>query len=144
MSEGFWSLRNAPAWWFDKRAWRTLAVIAVVLVAARWAYGPGQVPQGKVVFYGAEWCGYTQALTRYLAEANIPFERRDIDASTGNFVRYLFASGSRRGGGLPVVQVGPRVVAKGLYREDIDRALIAAGYRPAEHSPGPDGFSERR
>jgi hypothetical protein len=144
MSGGFWSLRNAPAWWFSKRAWKIFAVAVVAMLVARWEFGPGRVPDGKVVFYGAPWCAYSQALSQYLADSNIPYERRDIDASALDFVRFWFASGSRRGGGLPVVQVGPKVVAKGFYRADIARALEAAGYHPVDRAPGPDGYTEPR
>ena len=44
MSEGFWSLRNAPAWWFDKRAWAGIAVMAAILLGSRWYHGPGRGP----------------------------------------------------------------------------------------------------
>lgn len=142
MSEGFWSLRNAPAWWFDKRAWAVLAVVAVVLLASRWVYGPGRVPQGQVVFYGTTWCPYSQSLREYLVASGIPFEERNVEDSFGNLQRYMWAAG--RGGRLPVVQVGPRVVSKGFHRSDIDRALKAAGYKPAAGESGPEGGSERR
>ena len=45
---------------------------------------------------------------------------------------------------MPVVQVGPTVVAKGLYRSQIDDALLAAGYRPIAGVGGPEGGSQRR
>ena len=142
MSEGFWSLRNAPKWWFDKRAWAVLAVTIVVLLGSRIAYGPGRVPEGKVVFYGAAYCGYSTALRDYLRVSNIPFEERMVDESFGNLVRYMWASG--RGGRLPLVQVGPKVVSKGFHRREIDNALIAAGFRPATNvTTSPEGGSER-
>jgi glutaredoxin len=142
MSEGFWSLRNAPKWWFDKRALAVFAVAIVVMGTARYAYGPGQVPQGKVVFYGAAWCPYSESLRGYLTQSNIPFEERNVEDSFANLVRYMFASG--RGGRLPLVQVGPKVVSKGFYRGDIDAALKSAGFKPLERATGPEGASERR
>ena len=105
MSDGFWSLRNAPKWWFDKRA-------------------------------------YSQALRDYLTASNIPFQERNVDDSFGNLMGYMCAAG--RGGRLPLVQVGPRVVSKGFYRREIDDALRIAGYKPAAGAAGPEGASERR
>jgi len=54
----------------------------------------------------------------------------------------MWAAG--RGGRLPVMQVGPRVVSKGFYRRDVDVALRAAGFTPADGPSGPEGASERR
>lgn len=142
MSEGFWSLRNAPKWWFDKRAIAVLVIVLVLLGGARLAYGPGRVPAGKVVFYGAAWCPYSATLRDYLRQSNIPFEERNVEESFPNLVRYMFAAG--RGGRLPLVQVGPKVVAKGFYRGDIDLALKSAGFKPLEGASGPEGGSERR
>lgn len=142
MSDGFWSLRNAPKWWFDKRAWVGIAVMVVILLGSRWYHGPQRVPAGQVVFYGAAWCPYSQALRDHLAASGIPYVERNVEDSFGNFLRYMWAAG--RGSSLPVVQVGPKVVAKGFYRGDIDFALRAAGYKPAEGASGPDGASPRR
>jgi glutaredoxin len=142
MSDGFWSLRNAPAWWFDRRAWVGIALMAALLLGSRWYHGPGRVPARQVVVYGAAWCPYTQALGDHLAASGVRFESRDIDASFGNFLRYMWAAG--RNSSLPVVQVGPRVVAKGFYRRDIDLALRVAGYQPAEGGSGAEGASARR
>ena len=142
MSEGFWSLRNAPKWWFDKRAWAFCAVFAAVLLGHRFAYGPHRVPEGKVVFYSAPYCGYSTALREYLRVSNIPFEERGVDESFGNFVRFMWAAG--RGSRLPIVQVGPRVVSKGFHRAEIDAALIAAGFKPMTGPVGPQGGTERR
>jgi hypothetical protein len=54
----------------------------------------------------------------------------------------MWAAG--KGASVPVVQVGPKVVAKGFYRRQIDDALKAAGYQPAQGAAGPDGASPRR
>ena len=142
MSEGFWSLRNAPAWWFDKRAWYGIAVMAVVLFGSRWYYGPHRVPAGQVVFYGTAWCPYTQALREHLIASKIPFVERNVEESFANLQRFIWAAG--KGASMPVVQVGPKVVAKGFYRRQIDDALTAAGYQPAAGATGPEGGSRRR
>jgi len=142
LSDGFWSLGNAPKWWFDKRAWAAVAISAVLMLAAYWHFGPQRVLPGQVVFYGTAWCPYTQALREHLVTSGIPFQERNVEDSFTNLVRFSFAAG--RGAGMPVVQVGPRIVAKGFYRDEIDAALIAAGYRPANDSSGPDGASQRR
>jgi hypothetical protein len=142
MSEGFWSLRNAPKWWFNKNSLWVLAAVIVVTVAWKVAYGPGRVPAGQVVFYSASYCGYSTALREYLQAANIPFQERSIEDSFGNVLRYMAAAG--RGGRLPLVQVGPTVVSKGLNRGDINRALIDAGFKPPPWPQGPEGGTERR
>ena len=142
MSDGFWSLRNAPAWWFDKRAWAGIAVMAVILLGSRWYYGPQRVPAGQVVFYGTAWCPYSQALREHLAASKIPYVERNIEGSFGNFVRFMWAAG--KGAGLPVVQVGPRVVSKGFYLKQIDDALRSAGYRPVPGDARAEGASQRR
>jgi glutaredoxin len=142
MSDGFFSLRNAPAWWFSRRAWAGLAVCAVLMLGSRFVYGPQRVPAGQVVFYGTAWCPYSQALREHLVASKIPFVERDIEASFANFQRYLWAAG--RGGSIPVVQVGSKVVSKGFYRAQIDDALKAAGLQPATGASGPEGASERR
>ena len=140
--EGFWSLRNAPKWWFDRRAWAMGAVMVVVLLGSRWYYGPGRVPEGQVVFYGAQWCQYCAALRGHLDASKIPYTERDVEDSFGNKIRFMWAAG--KGGVLPIVQVGPRVVSKGFRRAQIDAALRAAGFKPADDPAGPDGGSPRR
>lgn len=142
MSDSFWSLRNAPKWWFDKRSLAVFAVVLALMGLGRWAYGPGRVPEGRVVFYGAAWCPYSESLRNYLSASNIPFEERNVEDSFGNLARYMFASG--RGGRLPLVQVGPKVVSKGFHRAEIDLALKPAGFQPAPGVTGPDGGSQRR
>lgn len=142
MSDGFWSLRNAPSWWFDKRAWAGIAVMLVLLLGSRSYYGPQRVPAGEVVFYGTTWCTYTQALREHLIASKIPFVERDVEASFANLQRFMWAAG--KGASMPVVQVGPKVVAKGYYRRPIDDALRAAGYQPATDAGRAEGGSPRR
>lgn len=142
MSEGFWSLRNAPKWWFDKRSIAVFAIVVPLLLGSRWYYGPGRVPHGQVVFYSATYCGYSTALREYLQGANIPFEERNVEDSWGNAMRYMWSSG--KGGRLPLVQIGPKVVSKGLNRGDINRALMEAGFKPPSWPSGPEGGTERR
>jgi hypothetical protein len=84
MSEGFWSLRNAPAWWFDKRAWAGIAVMAVILLGSRWYHGPQRVPAGQVVFYSTAGCPYSQALREHLVASKIPYVERNVEDSFGN------------------------------------------------------------
>jgi len=139
--DGFWSLRNAPSWWFDKRTLIVFAIVVPLLLGSRWYYGPGRVPAGQVVFYSTAWCPYCKALREHLVESHIPYVERDIEGSFGNFVRFMWAAG--KGAGVPVVQVGPKVVAKGYYRRRIDAALKEAGYNPAESDAGPEGASQR-
>lgn len=118
------------------------ALFGALLLGSRWYYGPQRVPEGAVVIYGAAWCPYTKALGEHLAASGVAFEERDIDGSFANFQRYLWAAG--RKSSIPVVQVGPHVVAKGYYRRPIDEALRRAGYRPADDASGPEGSSARR
>jgi glutaredoxin len=139
---GFWSLEGAPKWWFDRRVWALFAAGLVAMSIARWHYGPGRVAAGEVVVYGAAWCPYSQALIAHLDASGIPYKDRDIEGSMENFLRYVFAAGRRSS--LPVVQVGPRVVAKGFYRAEIDQALVAAGYKPSANAAGVDGASAPR
>lgn len=115
--------------------------MAVLLFSSRWYYGPGRVPAGQLVFYGTAWCPYSQALKEHLVASKIPFVERDVEASFGNFQRFMWAAG--KGAGMPVVQVGPKVVAKGYYPRQIDDALKAAGYQPVA-AAGAEGASQRR
>lgn len=138
----FWSLDGAPKWWFDKRAWVGIAVAAALMLGARWYYGPQRIPAGQVVFYSTTWCPYSAALRDHLNASGIPYVERNIEGSWGNFVRYTWAAG--RGGSVPVVQLGPKVISKGYYQEKIDTELRAAGYRPISAHAGAEGASRPR
>ena len=78
MSEGFRSLRNAP-WWLDKRAWAGIAIVVVVVLGSHWYHGPNRVPAGRVVFYSAAWCPYSQALREHLVASKIGFVERNVE-----------------------------------------------------------------
>jgi hypothetical protein len=59
------------------------------------------------------------------------------------FIRYLWASG--RNSAIPVVQMGPRVVAQGFYPAKLDPLLRSAGYTPVEVTlAGVEGESSGR
>ena len=139
---GFWSLEGAPKWWFDKRAWLGLSIVAALLLGSRWYYGPQRVAAGQVVFYSTAWCPYSRALRQHLDASRIPYVERDIESSWSNFMRYLWAAG--RGSSLPVVQIGPHVVSKGYYQTTIDEQLRAAGFGPVRDAAGPEGESAPR
>ena len=62
-------------------------------MGSRRYYGPGRVPEGQVVFYGASWCEYCAALRRHLGDSRIPYVERDLDASKENLWRYMWAAG---------------------------------------------------
>jgi len=78
----------------------------------------------------------------HLTASGIPFQERNVEDSFSNLMGYMWAAG--RGGRLPLVQVGPRVVSKGFYRQPIDDALRVAGYKPTGGASAPEGASERR
>ena len=63
------------------------------------------VPDGTVVLYTAEWCGYCKKAKRWLSERQVPFVERDIEKTPEAQIemkKKLVAAGVQ-GGGVPVI-----------------------------------------
>jgi glutaredoxin len=61
---------------------------------------------GPVTLFSTEWCGYCKKTRYFLNQHDIPFRERDIEASTAAMDAFRRLGGS----GVPVVQVGDKVV----------------------------------
>ncbi|MGF1469792.1 MAG: glutaredoxin family protein [Sandaracinaceae bacterium] len=82
---------------------------------------------GEVVLYGASWCSACRGAAGYLRERGIPFVEREVERDPGAreaMLRSLERAGLR-GTGIPVIDVGGRVV-QGFDRTALDRAIAAA------------------
>lgn len=87
---------------------------------------PGKaVPKGKdVVVYGASWCGACQKTRAFLTQKHVPFVDKDIeeDSSAAREMRMKLSKAGLRGGGIPVVDVGGKVMV-GFDPGSIEAAL---------------------
>lgn len=91
---------------------------------------PGKaVPKGKdVVVYGASWCGACQKTRAFLTQKHVPFVDKDIeeDSSAAREMRMKLSKAGLRGGGIPVVDVGGKVMV-GFDPGSIEAALGEGG-----------------
>ena len=78
-----------------------------------------QLPQPRVVVFGAEWCEYCKVLHHRLDEAGIDYVRLDIETNPlGKSLRALFPGGDF----VPVTVIGDGVV----FGADPDRIIALA------------------
>lgn len=87
------------------------------------------VPKGKdVVVYGASWCGACQKTRAFLTQKHVPFVDKDIeeDSSAAREMRMKLSKAGLRGGGIPVVDVGGKVMV-GFDPGSIEAALAEGG-----------------
>jgi glutaredoxin len=63
------------------------------------------VPEGTVIVYSAEWCGFCKKAKRWLAEKKVPFVERDVEKQPGasQELQDKLAAAKLRGGGVPVI-----------------------------------------
>ena len=70
------------------------------------------VPEGTVVVYSAEWCGYCKKAMRWMEERQIPYMERDIEKVPGaqQEMREKLTAAGVQGGGVPVIDWGGTLV----------------------------------
>lgn len=103
-----------------------------VTVVSRYnaAKGEGQgallppVPEGAVIVYSAEWCGFCKKAKRWLADKDVPFVERDVEKQPGaaKELQAKLAEAGVRGGGVPVIDWEGTLVM-GFDRDKLSRLL---------------------
>lgn len=99
-----------------RKEWlKTGALLAVFVLVMNWqslreqlrgAVRYDSAVAGPVTLYSTDWCGYCKKTKRFLNKHDIPFQERDIEASAAALDAFERLGGT----GVPVVQVGDRVV----------------------------------
>ena len=105
-----------------------LALSLALLVLDRgvpWYYDPrrGNAPD-HVIVYSTRWCPVCERLRRCLRRNDVPFEERDVEASTRAAAEWYAVDGA----GVPLTVVGQQV-AHGMRQEQLEPALAAGGYK---------------
>jgi glutaredoxin len=95
---------------------------------------PGEVrPSGTVIIYGASWCGPCHQAQKYLEAKHIKVIYKDIEAdpqADGEMQKKLAAAG-KRGGTIPVIDVGGRLLV-GFRPSSLDEAVAAMATKGTE------------
>ncbi len=94
----------------------TYPVVAVSRYDA--ARGQGEAPpalpppDGSVVVYSAEWCGYCKKAKAWLSGKQVPFVERDVEKTPGAQaeLQAKLRAGNVPGGGVPVIDWGGTLV----------------------------------
>lgn len=70
------------------------------------------VPEGSVVVYSAEWCGFCKKAKAWLARHDVPFVERDVEKQPGvaSELEQKLRQANVRGGGVPVIDWAGTVV----------------------------------
>jgi len=83
-------------------------------------------PDGSVIVYSADWCGYCKKTMAWLRQNNVPFIERDVEkvAGAGAEVAAKLKAAGVPGGGIPVIDWGGTLVVG--FQQDKLAALLAA------------------
>lgn len=83
---------------------------------------------GKVIIYGASWCGPCHQAADYLKSRGVPYEMKDIEETPGAAaeMREKLSRAGQHGGSIPVLDVRGQIIV-GFSTQAIDRALAKAG-----------------
>lgn len=70
------------------------------------------VPEGSVIVYSAEWCGFCKQAKAWLARHDVPFVERDVEKQPGvaDELEEKLRKANVRGGGVPVIDWAGTVV----------------------------------
>lgn len=70
------------------------------------------VPEGSVIVYSAEWCGFCRQAKAWLARHDVPFVERDVEKQPGvaDELEQKLKQAKVRGGGVPVIDWAGTVV----------------------------------
>jgi glutaredoxin len=95
---------------------------------------PGEVrPSGTVIIYGASWCGPCHQAQKYLEAKHVKVIYKDIEAdpqADGEMQKKLAAAG-KRGGTIPVIDVGGRLLV-GFRPSSLDEAVAQMATKGTE------------
>jgi glutaredoxin len=86
---------------------------------------PGDVAaRPAVIIYGASWCGPCHQAAAYLKQKGVPFVEHDIeqDSSAAREMQTKLAKVGMRGGSIPVLDVGGRILV-GFDARAVEQAL---------------------
>jgi glutaredoxin len=113
-----------------------------VSVVSRYDAARGQVrapmapaPEGSVVVYSAQWCGFCKKAKAWMTSKNVPFIERDVEKMPGaqQELDAKLAAAGTSGGGIPVIDWSGTIVMgfdaarlEKLLREKPPSALPAA------------------
>jgi glutaredoxin len=89
-------------------------------------------PDGSVIVYSAEWCGYCKKTMAWMRQNNVPFIERDVEkaAGAGAEVAAKLKAAGVPGGGIPVIDWGGTLVVG--FQQDKLAALLGATPKPAQ------------
>ncbi len=96
-------------------------------------------PEGSVVVYSAEWCGFCKKAKAWLAKNEVPFVERDVEKQPGvqRELEEKLKRANIRGGGVPVIDWAGTVVMgfdqKRLTQLLDEQRAHAGGALPAGH-----------
>ncbi len=107
------ALDRGPAWYFDPRPTN---------------------PPGHIIVYSTRWCPACARLRRCLEGNRVPFEERDVEASTRANSEWEALDGY----GVPLTVVGQRL-AYGMRERELRPALAEAGFTVDCWSAGAPG-----
>lgn len=118
----------------EKRREAYLARLAPPRATGTASAAPGERPPvaqehgaGKVIIYGAAWCGPCHQAADYLKSRGVAYEMKDIEETPGAAaeMREKLTRVGQHGGSIPVLDVRGQIIV-GFSTQAIDRALAKA------------------
>jgi glutaredoxin len=85
-------------------------------------------PEGAVIVYSAEWCGFCKKAKRWLASKEVPFVERDVEKQPGvaEELKEKLAAAKVRGGGVPVIDWDGTIIV-GFDQRRLEKLLAERG-----------------
>jgi glutaredoxin len=85
-------------------------------------------PQGAVIVYSAEWCGFCKKAKHWLASKEVPFVERDVEKQPGvaEELKQKLAAAKVRGGGVPVIDWDGTIIV-GFDKRRLEKLLAERG-----------------
>lgn len=81
-------------------------------------------PDGAVIVYSAEWCGFCKKAKAWLSSNDVPFVERDVEKQPGvaDELKEKLAAAKVRGGGVPVIDWDGQIIV-GFDRRRLSKLL---------------------
>lgn len=94
------------------------------------------VPEGSVIVYSAEWCGFCKKAKAWLAERDVPFLERDVEKQAGvaDELEGKLKQANLKGGGVPVIDWSGTVVM-GFDKKRLESLLEKQRSQKGEAAP---------